>query len=144
MFGFGKKASDAVKKFSGKTDFLEAVCAACALVASADGTIDDAEIAACKKAIMASKALSEGFDQRTIEACIEKMLDRAGGGRVGRAGLWKEVDEGVTKDAEQAEAVVLSALDVAEADGNIGDKEKAVLDQLASRAKVNLANLMAA
>lgn len=143
MFGFGKKATDAVKKFSGRTDFLEAVCAASALIASADGTIDDGEIQACKKAIMANKALADGFDARTIETCIEKMLDRAGGGRVGRSGLWKEVEEGC-KDPEQAEAIVLSALDVAEADGSIGDKEKAVLEQVANRAKVNLANLMVA
>ena len=142
MFGFGKKAGEAISKFAGKTDFLEAVCAASALVASADGSIDDKEILATKKAITSNKALSGGFETRVIEKCIETMLDRAGGGRVGRSGLWKEVDEGIAK--EYGEAILLSALDVAEGDGDIGEKEQKVLEEIAKRAGVNLANLMAA
>lgn len=145
MFGklFGKKAEAAVQKFSGRTDFLEAVCAAAALVAAADGEIEDAEIKATVKAVKANKALAAGFDQQTIDQTINRMLERAEGGRVGRMGLWTEVNE-VGKDAELAQAVVLTALDVAEGDGEIEPAEKAVLDKLAKNLGVNLEAMLAA
>ncbi|MFC3180487.1 TerB family tellurite resistance protein [Cypionkella sinensis] len=144
MFGFLKgKAAEATQKFSGRTDFLEAVCAAAALVAAADGEIEDGEIKATIKAVAANKALSAGFDQKMIEQTMEKMLSRAGGGRVGRAGLWDEVGE-VLKNPDMAEAVVLTALDVAEGDGEVEPQEKIVLDRLAKLANVDLNRLMAA
>lgn len=144
MFGLlKKKAEDATKKFSGRTDFLEAVCAAAALVAAADGETEDGEIQATLKAVAANKALASGFDQRTIEQTMEKMLARAGGGRVGRSGLWSEIED-VLKDPAMAEAVVLTALDVAEGDGEIEPQEQLVLDRLAKVASVDLARLMAA
>lgn len=145
MFGkmFGRKADAVVQKFSGRTDFLEAVCAAAALVAAADGEIEDAEVKATVKAVKANKALSGGFDQSAIEASINKMLDRAGGGRVGRSGLWDEIRE-VAKDPEMSQAVVLTALDVAEGDGEIEPAEKIVLERLAKDLSVDLNRLMAA
>lgn len=144
MFGFLKsKAAEATQKFSGRTDFLEAVCAAAALVAAADGEIEDGEIKATIKAVSANKTLSSGFDQKTIEQTMEKMLNRAGGGRVGRAGLWDEIGE-VVKSADMAEAVVLTALDVAEGDGEIEPQERVVLDRLAKLANVDLNRLLAA
>lgn len=144
MFGkiFGKKAEAAVQKFSGRTDFLEAACASAALVASADGEIEDSEIDATVKAIKANKALAQGFDQMTIDKTINAMLDRAGGGRVGRSGLRKEVLE-VAKDPEMAEAVILTALDVAEADGEIEPAEQKVLEALAKDLGVDLSRLAA-
>lgn len=145
MFGklFGKKADAVVQKFSGRTDFLEAVCAAAALIAAADGEIEDSEVKATVKAVKANKALSAGFDATAVEAAINKMLDRAGGGRVGRMGLWDEIRE-VAKDPEMAQAVVLTALDVAEGDGEIEPEEKAVLDRLAKELSVDLNRMMAA
>lgn len=144
MFGklFGKKAEAAVQKFSGRLDYLEAVCASAALVAAADGEIEDAEVKATVAAVKANKLLAGGFDPNTIEAAINKMLDRAGGGRVGRSGLWDEIRE-VAKDAEMAQAVVLTALDVAEGDGEIEPAEKVVLERLAKELSVDLARLMA-
>jgi tellurite resistance protein TerB len=139
---FGKRAEAAVQKFSGRTDFLEATCAAAALIAAADGEIEDAEVDATVKAVKANKALAQGFDQQTIDKTINAMLDRAGGGRVGRAGLRKEVME-VSKDAEMAEGVILAALDVAEADGEIGPEEQKVLESLAKDLGVDLARLAA-
>jgi tellurite resistance protein TerB len=144
MFGkmFGRKAEEAISKFSGRTDFLEAVCAAAALVAAADGDIEDSEVKATVRAVKANKSLSAGFDQSAIEATINKMLDRAGGGRVGRAGLWDEIRE-VAKDAELCQAVVLAALDVAEGDGEIEKEEQVVLERLAKELNVDLNRLMA-
>ena len=144
MFGFlKKKAGESVQKFSGQTDFLEGVCAAAALIAAADGDIEDSEVVATKKAVMANKALASGFDGRIIDTTIDRMLDRAGGGRVGRAGLWKEIEESA-KDPEKAEAILCTALDVAEGDGEIEPQEKAVLDKLATILRVDLGKLMAA
>ncbi len=140
---FGKKAEAVVSKFNGRTDFLEGVCAGAALIAAADGEIEDAEIKTTVKAVKACKTLSNGFDQGTIEATINKMLDRAGGGRVGRAGLWDEIRE-IAKDPEMSQAVVLTALDVAEGDGEIEPEEKIVLDRLAKELSVDLNRLMAA
>jgi tellurite resistance protein TerB len=145
MFGkiFGKKAEAAVQKFSGRTDFLEAVCAAAALIAAADGEIEDSEVKATIKAVKANKSLATGFDQTAIETIINKMLERAAGGRVGRMGLWEEIRE-IAKDAELAQGVVLAALDVAEGDGEIEPAEKAVLDRLAKELSVDLTRLLAA
>lgn len=145
MFGklFGKKAEAAVQKFSGRTDFLEAVCAAAALIAAADGEIEDSEVKSTVKAVKANKSLAGGFDQGTIEACINKMLDRASGGRVGRMGLWAEISE-VASDADMAEAVVLTALDVAESDGEVEPEEQKVLERLAKDLSIDLNRLMAA
>jgi tellurite resistance protein TerB len=145
MFGkiFGKKAEAAVQKFSGRTDFLEAVCAASALIAAADGEIEDSEVKATIKAVKANKSLATGFDQTAIETSINKMLERAAGGRVGRMGLWEEIRE-IAKDAELAQGVVLAALDVAEGDGEIEPAEKAVLDRLAKELSVDLTRLLAA
>ena len=145
MFGkiFGKKAEAAVQKFSGRTDFLEAVCAAAALIAAADGEIEDSEVKATIKAVRANKSLATGFDQTAIETTINKMLERAAGGRVGRMGLWEEIRE-IAKDAELAQGVVLAALDVAEGDGEIEPAEKAVLDRLAKELSVDLTRLLAA
>ena len=144
MFGklFGGKAAAVVSKYSGRTDFLEAVCAGAALVAAADGSIDDSEVEATMKAVKANKALAEGFDAREIEKTINSMLDRAGGGRVGRAGLRTEIRE-IGKDHDMAEAVILTMLDVAEADGEIDAKEQAVMESIAKELGVDLAKLAA-
>ena len=143
MFGFLKsKAAEAGRQFSGRTDYLEAVCAAAALIASADGDIEDGEIKAATKAVTACKAL-QGFDPRAIEQTLERMLNRAAGGRVGRAALWDEIRE-VLKDPVMAESVVLAALDVAEGDGELEPAERTVLDRLAKEANVDLQRLLAA
>jgi len=73
MFGklFGRKAGEVASKFSGRTDYLEAVCAAAALIAAADGEIEDSEIKATTKAVGANKTLRDGFDQSVIEQTID-------------------------------------------------------------------------
>ena len=142
MFGLlKKKAEDATKKFSGRTDFLQAVTALCALVAYADGSATDDEINATKKAVKANASLAASFDARTVEKTLDGMLERASSGRSGRAGLWKEVDD-IAHDAEQAEAAILAALDVAESDGDLGAEERAVLEKAARTTGVNFAALL--
>ena len=147
MFGLkkllGGNVAAVAAQFSGRKDFLEAVCAGAALISSADGDMSDKEIAAVVKAVKANKSLADGFDQPTIDKCINTMLERAGGGRVGRMGLWTEIAE-IAKEPEMAQVVVLTALDVAESDGDIGAEETKVLQRLAKDLGVNLDAMMGA
>lgn len=131
--------SGKVNKFKGNKDFLEGVCAAAALVAFADGSCSDTEASAAIKAITSNAVMSGSFSGREIETTIDSMLKRAEGGRVGRAGLYREIEEVLTKDpsGDMAEAVLLTALDVAD-DGGIEDKERAVLEQIASKLRLDL------
>lgn len=137
MLGAWKeKLNGAIKKLSGRTDFLEAVCAACALVASADNEITDDEIKMTTKVITNNPTLAAAFKSTQIEKCADTMLKRAQGGRSGRFGLYKEIDD-VAADSSVGEMVYLAALDVAESDGNVAASEKKVLSEIAKRLSVN-------
>jgi len=128
-----------VQKLSGRKDALEAVCAAAALIAAADGDISDAEVAATSKAVKANPSLTAAFAQRDIEIAIDAMMSRAEGGRSGRQGLLREIEQ-IAADRDIAEIVYLAALDVAESDGSIGEKEKAVLTRICTTLGLNPAN----
>ncbi|MBD8554892.1 tellurite resistance TerB family protein [Rhizobium sp. CFBP 8762] len=139
MFGSLKaKFSGSVNKYSGRKDFLEAVCAAAALVAAADGDISDAEVDQTVKAVASNVNLSAAFKPAEIERVADAMLKRAQGGRVGRNGLYKEIEQ-IASDPEMAETVLLSSLDVAD-QGGIDAKEKDVLDKIARSLGLNLAS----
>lgn len=134
-----EKLSGGANRLQGRTDLLEAVCAASALVAAADGTIDDNEIDATVKAVTSNEALNTAFQARQIEGCIQRMLERAQGGRVGQMGLYKELDD-VAPNADDSELVILTALDVADADGSVDEEEHKVLEKIASRLGLKLSN----
>ena len=132
MFGGLKsKLTGSARKFSGQTDFLEAVCAASALIVYADGSADDSEIEAALKAAKSNPGLAGNFKDSDIERAMDGMLTRARGGRSGRAGLYKEIAD-ISADNDKAEAVLLAALDVAD-EGGIGDQEKTALNEIANR-----------
>lgn len=136
LSGLKAKFAGSVSKYSGKTDFLEAVMAAAALVAWADGNADDKEIAAAIKAAVSNSALAGAFDSRTIEQTAEQMFNRASGGRVGRSGLYKEIED-IKADKDMSETVLLTALDIADSEG-ISEDEKRVLGEIASRLGLDL------
>lgn len=136
MFGFKSKFGGAVNKYSGRKDFLEAVCASCALIAAADGDVSDAEVEKTVKVIASNPKLSGSFASREIELSADAMLKRAQAGRSGRVGLYKEIDD-IASDPEMAETVYVAALDVAESSGGIDEKEKAVLLNIAQRLKID-------
>ncbi len=143
MFGALKqKLAGSVNKYSGKKDFLEAVCAASALVAAAEGDIDDKEVAAAIKAITANAALSSAFTSREIEGTASLMFDRAVG-RAGKVGLHREIDDVINNnksDKDMPEIILCTALDVADSDGSIGDAERNVLGKIASQLGLKLAD----
>lgn len=128
-----------VNKYSGKKDFLEAVCAACALVSAADGELEDAEIVQTIKGISSNPQLAGAFPSREIEQTADAMCKRAQGGRVGRAGLFKELED-IASDKEMAETVLLTALDVADSDGQIEPEEQKVLEKIAQTFGLSLAS----
>jgi tellurite resistance protein len=134
-----EKLSGALTKYNGNKDFLEAVCAASALVASCDGEVTDVEIQTATKTVASSPSLSTAFKPAVIEKCIDTMLKRASAGRTGRMGLYKEIDD-VRSNGDMAETVYLTALDIAEADGNVGNEEKKTLAEIAKRLGVNEKN----
>ncbi len=136
---FKSLVGDKAKKFSGKTDFLEAVCAASALVATADGDLDDNELVAAVAAVKSNAALSGAFDARAIETTMDKMCIRAVG-RVGKSGLFKEIED-IKADHDMGETVLLVALDVADS-GGISAEEKAVLAKIASTVGLDLAKYL--
>ncbi len=136
---FGKLKSrfqGSVAKLSGRKDYLEAVCAAAALVAAADGDIEDEEIAATITVVLANPTLSGAFSSGEIEATADAMFKRAKSGVAGKMGLYKELDD-ISGEAEMAEAVYATALDIANADGEVEPQEKVVLDKLSKRLKVD-------
>lgn len=124
------KLDEKANRLQGRTDLLEAVCAAAALVAAADGDISDVEIDATVKAVKANTILSGSFAPSEIDKAINKALTVAEGGRVGQRQLRKEIED-VAGDADDGEIVILTALDIAEADGNIDDDEMKALGNIA-------------
>lgn len=130
---FFKKAKKALEEKSnrlqGRTDLLEAVCASAALVANADGDISDAEVDATVKAVKANTALSAAFQQSEIDKNINNALKVVAGGRVGQRQLMKEIED-ISGNADDCEIIILTALDIAEADGEICDDEMKVLKKI--------------
>lgn len=133
------KMSGGANRLQGRTDLLEAVCASAALVAASDGSIDDKEIEATIKSVTANEALNTAFDARQIEGSMQKMLDRAGGGRVGQMNLFKELDD-IAGNPDDCEMVLLTAMDIADADGEVDAAETAMIEKIAKRLSLNLAN----
>lgn len=131
-----KDVSKSMAKFSGRTDFLEAVCASCALVATADGSVSSDEKKNAIKVVSTNPQLAAAFKTQEIEKTLDTMLTRAEAGRTGRMGLYKEIDQ-ISVDDEMKETVYLTALDIAETDKNVGDQEREVLTQLAKRLGLN-------
>lgn len=133
---FKSKVTESVNRFKGNTDFLEGVCAAAALVAAADGEIEDSEVEATIKVISSNPTLTAAFSPRDIERTAEAMLQRAQAGRTGRMGLYKEIDD-ISSNHDMAETVYLTALDVSDSDGESEPQEKEVLSKIAARLKLN-------
>ncbi|MGI3168427.1 tellurite resistance TerB family protein [Pseudooceanicola sp. C21-150M6] len=136
-----ERMAGGANRLQGRTDLLESVCASAALVAAADGSVDDSEIEATIKAVTANEALNTAFDARQIEGCMQRMLDRAGGGRVGQMNLMKELDD-IAGNTDDAEMTFLTALDIADADGEVDASEKAMIDKIGKRLGLNPSNYL--
>lgn len=143
MFGVLKKALGAgarevAAEYSENKDFLEAVCAGVALVAAADGDIEDTERHKAVKIVSAHATLSKLYKQSDIEQTLDTMLRRAKEAS-GRQQLARELDDikGRPNGAQMAEDVYLIAVDIANADGEMEPEEEVVLKKLAARLGVD-------
>lgn len=132
MLGFLKeKLNGGAKRMSGKMDLLEAACAACALVGAADGNLDDDEAATALERLTGHETLSKAFTTSQIEAAFDKQVKRIRQGISGKLALKREVEEARSKSAtDELEMIFCIAVDVAAADGSVGDKEMKVLREI--------------
>lgn len=143
MFGILKKALKSGAKeikaeYGQNKDFLEAVCAGSALVAAADGEIEDSERSKVVSIITNHAQLSKLYDRNTIEQTAEAMFKKAKDAS-GRQSLAREMDDIKNRPdgATMCEDVYLIALDIADADGKIEPEEQAVLEKIAKRLNVD-------
>lgn len=129
MFGkLKEKLTGGASRLNGKTDLLEGICAACVLVGAADGDLSDDEGAVALDRLLNHETLSKAFSGTQIEAAFDKQAKRAKSGMSGRLALRREVEDVKAKSsAEDCEMLLVIAIDVAAADGDIGAKEMGVL-----------------
>lgn len=132
MFGrLKEKLAGGAQRLNGKTDLLEAICAGCALVGAADGDFSDDEAAVALDRLLNHETLSVAFSATQIETAFDKQVKRVKQGVSGRLALRREVEEAKTKStADDLEMLLVICIDVAGADGSIGDKEMAALKTL--------------
>lgn len=141
MFGsfFKQKAKDAFSKVSGKKDALEAMCAACALVAAAEGGIsDDEEVKAIK---IIKEKLKDAFSESEIEQEFIKRSKQTST-RSGKRDLMGEIEQAYGQNKDIGEAIVLLTLDVAD-EGGIGKEEEEVMRRIAAALHQNYDKLAA-
>lgn len=143
MFGalkkaFGAGAREVKANYSANKDYLEAVCAAAALVAMADGELEDTERTKVISVIANHPTLGTMYDRNTIETTADAMFKRSKDAS-GRQSLARELDDikGRENGAQMAEDVYLVAVDVSAADGEVEPEEKAVLEKIAGRLGVD-------
>jgi tellurite resistance protein len=145
MFGkmFGNKVKESINQFSGNKDFLEGLCAACALTAAAEGGIDDQEYDATLQVIRSNTAISSAFGSTEIESVFGKLSPKTAT-RSGKMELKNEIRQVVERDKSGAmgQSIVLAALDVAD-QGGISEAETNVMKDIASICGVNYEKLAA-
>lgn len=140
---FKGKAQDAINQFSGNTDYLEGMCAGCALTAAAEGGIDDSEYDKTLSVIRNNKAIAAAFGSGEIEKCFARMTPKTQT-RGGRAELKQEIAEVIARDktGQMGQAILFACLDVAD-EGGIGPEEEKAMRDIAQICHVDYDRLAA-
>lgn len=135
---FGAGAKEIQADYSQNRDYLEAVCAAAALVAFADGELEDTERTKVVSVIANHPTLGKMYQQSAIEQVADAMFKRSKDSS-GRQQLARELDDikGRPEGPRMAEDVYLIAVDVARADGELEPQEADVLKKIAARLGVD-------
>jgi tellurite resistance protein len=135
----GAGAKEVAAEYGENKDFLEAVLAASALVAAADGDIEESEKRKVISVVTNHAQLAKLYPQNVIESTAETMFKRAKDAS-GRQSLARELDDVKTRPngSQMAEDVYLIALDIANADGDLEDAEQVVLGKIASRLNIDV------
>ena len=121
------------------TDFLEAVCGAAALVANADGSIDDTERSKAVSVISNHSTLKTLYKVDVIKSVLETAFGRAKDAS-GRQEIARSLEK-VKENSKMSEDAYLVAVDIANADGKVGPEEETMLAKIASRLGVNAKDL---
>lgn len=134
MFGLKNKILGilkSIKKIENKSAFQATV--ACAVrVAAADGSIDDSELDLLEKLLKGSPMLANFSGE--IDAEMGKWVGVfTGGGRRSATLQVNNLLEEIKNNKEQSEQVLVTIIDVADADGNIDESEVAVIRDVAAR-----------
>ena len=135
MFGLFKGLKGAAKDISERSikasnkDLMEAAVGAVALIAYADGELEDAEVKTTK-ALLGTTKILEPFG-----AEIDKEFDRLctrleAGYRMGRLEVLREIED-VKGNKEEAETVLVLAIEIAYADGELEPEEEKELNKIA-------------
>jgi tellurite resistance protein TerB len=130
-----------LNKDYGKTNnFLDAVAASCALIAYADGTLEDSEKKKAIDVLTGHTQLSTIYQRAQIENALNSALSHAQTAS-GKQELARQLDSvlGLPNGPQMAEDVYLVAVDVASANSRhqIGEDEQNVLNKLANRLHVD-------
>lgn len=131
MLGFlkrkGQDAAANMKKLENK-DLMEAIVGGCLLVAYADGDCSDEEILNLDGLIQSNPALSHfGSEITNTINTFEQQLKT--GFRVGKLKIMREIKD-IKNNPEDAEEVFINMITIAEADGEVDEKETAVLKEV--------------
>lgn len=141
MFGFFKKKKAAVSITLHKVenrDLMEAIVAGSILVAYADGDCSSEELQKLGDVIAANDNLAHFGSE------IGKTIDKysamyEAGSRLAKVKLMKEIKD-VECDEEQKIEAFIIAIEVADADGEIDEKEMAVLKDIGKQLGLNPEN----
>lgn len=139
MFGkmFGKKSSEAkeaLKKIENR-DLMQAICGAALLIAAADGEIESEETAKLEAIIRSLPALSHFGAE--ISQTVQRFTDQLNAGfLLGKTQIMREIRE-CKHSTQEAEDIFVVALTIAQADGEIDEKESAVMKQIARELGIN-------
>lgn len=119
------KLTSEVSKFRNR-EFMEAVVAACAMVAAADGSISGDEKRKMIGYLQRADEMKH-FDTATVVAFFEKIAGNYEfDGQIGRAEALKVIGK-VRSKPEQARMVVRVACVIGASDGNFDEDEKAAV-----------------
>lgn len=145
MFGkLKEKLTGGAARLNGKTDLLEAICAGCVLVGAADGDLSDDEMMVALERLTNHDTLSKAFTATQIETAFDKQAKRAKQGLSGRVGLRREVEEARNKStADEMEMLLVICIDVAAADGEVGQKEMTSLKSIGQAVGLDPARYLA-
>ena len=135
---FGKKTNEIKAKASKveNKDFMEAIVACSILVAYADGECEDSELAKLSDVVSSLPELEHfGGEIVTTISKYEQLMKA--GFRLGKAKLMREIED-IKSSVEEKELVFITALTIAEADGEVEPQELVILKEIAQKLGINL------
>lgn len=144
MFGFMKKLKSASTELANKAvkaenkDLMEAMVCAAALIAYADGELEDEEVAKIQQILSSSKAL-EAFGSEPETFFDKQCTVLEASYRMGRLTVMKEIAD-CKGNQDEAEMVLIMAIEVAFADGEMEPEEEKELNAIANKLGLKLAD----